>query len=115
MDRIKPIGHLVIKRLAVVWLVRLGCGVAAAEVRCPKAKYRMVASGWLDHADGGLLDAGGCEGDRARLGIRCLRSTHTSLRCRTNVRDPTLGVESHDRAKIDSRNMNWIPRDRKIR
>ncbi len=93
MDRIKPIDHLVIKRLAVVWLVKLGCGVAATEVRCPKAKYRMVASGWLDHADGGLIDAGVFEGDRARLGIRRMRSTHASLRCPTNVRDPTLGVE----------------------
>ena len=89
MDRIKPIDHLVIKRLAVVWLVKLGCGVAATEVRCPKAKYRMVASGWLDHADGGLIDAGVFEGDRARLGIRRMRS----LRRPTNVRDRTLGVE----------------------
>ena len=63
----ESIEHLELKRLAVAWLARLGCRAVATEVRCPIAKYRVDAAGWLDHAAGPLLDAGGLEGDRARL------------------------------------------------
>lgn len=56
--------HLELKRLAVAWLVRLGCRAVATEVRCPISKYRVDVAGWLDHADGELLDAGGLEAER---------------------------------------------------
>jgi len=56
--------HLELKRLAVAWLVRLGCRAVATEVRCPISKYRIDVAGWLDHADGELLDAGGLEAER---------------------------------------------------
>ena len=54
----ESIEHLELKRLAVAWLARLGCRAVATEVRCPIARYRVDAAGWLDHADGSLLDAG---------------------------------------------------------
>lgn len=60
----ESIEHLELKRLAVAWLARLGCRAVATEVRCPIARYRVDAAGWLDHADGSLLDAGGLEGRR---------------------------------------------------
>lgn len=63
----ESIEHLELKRLAVAWLARLGCRAIATEVRCPIAKYRVDAAGWLDHAASPLLDAGGLEGDRTRL------------------------------------------------
>ena len=50
--------HLELKRLAVACLARLGCQAIATEVRCPISKYRIYVAGWLDHADGELLDAG---------------------------------------------------------
>ena len=56
--------HLELKRLAVAWLARLGCKAIATEVRCPISKYRIDAAGWLDHAEGDLLDAGGLESRR---------------------------------------------------
>ena len=69
----ESIEHLELKRLAVAWLARLGCRAIATEVRCPIAKYRVDAAGWLDHADGSLLDAGGLEGRKRRRGCDPLR------------------------------------------
>ncbi len=54
----ESIEHLELKRLAVAWLARLGCRAIATEVRCPISKYRVDAAGWLDHAEGEILDAG---------------------------------------------------------
>lgn len=56
--------HLELKRLAIAWLARLGCRAVATEVRCPISKYRVDVAGWLDHAEGELLDAGGLESER---------------------------------------------------
>ena len=56
--------HLELKRLAIAWLVRLGCRAVATEVRCPISRYRVDVAGWLDHAEGELLDAGGLEAER---------------------------------------------------
>ena len=53
--------HQELKRLAVAWLVKLGCRVVATEVRCPISRYRVDVAGWLDHADSTLLDAGGLQ------------------------------------------------------
>ena len=51
--------HLELKRIAVAWLARLGCKAIATEVVCPISRYRVDVAGWLDHADGEMLDAGG--------------------------------------------------------
>lgn len=51
--------HLELKRLAVAWLARLGCRAIATEVACPLGRYRVDVAGWLDHAEGEVLDAGG--------------------------------------------------------
>lgn len=56
--------HLELKRLAIAWLVRLGCRAVATEVKCPISRYRVDVAGWLDHAEGELLDAGGLEAER---------------------------------------------------
>ena len=57
----ESIEHLELKRLAVAWLVKLGCRIVATEVRCPIGRYRVDVAGWLDHADSTLLDAGGLQ------------------------------------------------------
>ena len=51
--------HLELKRIAVAWLARLGCKAIATEVVCPISRYRVDVAGWLDHADGEMLSAGG--------------------------------------------------------
>jgi hypothetical protein len=72
--------HLELKRLAVAWLVRLGCRAVATEVRCPISKYRVDVAGWLDHADGELLDAGGLEADRPGVAASLFTAGNTEGR-----------------------------------
>ncbi|MBK12484.1 MAG: hypothetical protein CL849_03015 [Crocinitomicaceae bacterium] len=59
--------HQELKRLAVAWLVRLGCRAIATEVTCPISRYRVDVAGWLDHSESTLLDAGGLQ--KRRPGI----------------------------------------------
>lgn len=55
----ETLAHAELKRLAVAWLSRLGCRAIAMEVKCPIGRWRVDVAGWLDHADGEMLDAGG--------------------------------------------------------
>ena len=83
--------HLELKRLAVAWLARLGCKAIATEVRCPISKYRIDVAGWLDHAEGDLLDAGGLEAERP--GISASLFTNGRRRSKGPRRPRTIVVE----------------------
>ncbi len=85
--------HLELKRLAVAWLVRLGCRAVATEVRCPISKYRVDAAGWLDHAEGELLDAGGLEAERAGIAASLFTTDRRPSRSRGPQRPRTIVVE----------------------
>lgn len=85
--------HLELKRLAVAWLKRLGCQAIATEVRCPISKYRVDVAGWLDHADGDLLDAGGLSGERPGIDATLFSPNDRSPRRRGPARPRTIVVE----------------------
>lgn len=89
----ESIEHLELKRLAVAWLARLGCRAIATEVRCPIAKYRVDAAGWLDHADGSLLDAGGLEGRRRSVDATLFGGTARGAVRRGPARPRTIVIE----------------------
>ena len=89
----ESIEHLELKRLAVAWLARLGCRAVATEVRCPIAKYRVDAAGWLDHADGSLLDAGGLEGRRRSVDATLFGGAARGSARRGPARPRTIVIE----------------------
>ena len=89
----ESIEHLELKRLAVAWLARLGCRAIATEVRCPIAKYRVDAAGWLDHADGSLLDAGGLEGRKRRVDATLFGGSARGTARRGPARPRTIVIE----------------------
>lgn len=47
--------HRRLKRLAVQWLLQLGCRAVAVEVACPLGRFRVDAAGWLDHCESDAL------------------------------------------------------------
>jgi hypothetical protein len=47
--------HQRLKRLAVQWLLQIGCRAVAVEVTCPIGRFRVDAAGWLDHVEGDPL------------------------------------------------------------
>ena len=85
--------HLELKRLAVAWLARLGCQAIATEVRCPISKYRIDVAGWLDHADGELLDAGGLEAERSGIAASLFTDGRRRARSKGPRRPRTIVVE----------------------
>ncbi|MBC02752.1 MAG: hypothetical protein CMJ34_05530 [Phycisphaerae bacterium] len=85
--------HLELKRLAVAWLARLGCQAIATEVRCPISKYRIDVAGWLDHADGELLDAGGLEAERPGIAASLFTNRSRGPRSKGPRRPRTIVVE----------------------
>ena len=85
--------HLELKRLAVAWLARLGCQAIATEVRCPISKYRIDVAGWLDHADGVLLDAGGLEAERTGIDASLFTEGRRRSRPKGPRRPRTIVVE----------------------
>ena len=85
--------HLELKRLAIAWLARLGCRAVATEVRCPISKYRIDAAGWLDHAEGELLDAGGLARERSGVDATLFTSAPKAVRRRGPARPRTIAVE----------------------
>jgi hypothetical protein len=47
--------HRRLKRLAVQWLLQIGCRAVAIEVACPLGRFRVDAAGWLDHCESDSL------------------------------------------------------------
>ena len=85
--------HLELKRLAIAWMARLGCRAVATEVRCPISKYRIDAAGWLDHAEGDLLDAGGLARERTGVDATLFAGTNRSRPRRGPARPRTIAIE----------------------
>lgn len=85
--------HLELKRLAVAWLVRLGCRAVATEVKCPISRYRVDVAGWLDHAEGELLDAGGLEAERPGIAASLFTNGRRTASSRGPRRPRTIVVE----------------------
>ena len=85
--------HLELKRLAVAWLVRIGCRAVATEVRCPISRYRVDVAGWLDHAEGELLDAGGLEADRPGISASLFTNGRRPASTKGPRRPRTIVVE----------------------
>jgi hypothetical protein len=45
---VESIAHSGLTRASIRWLIRIGCRIAAREVRCPIARHRVDAAGYLD-------------------------------------------------------------------
>ena len=93
----ESIEHLELKRLAVAWLVKLGCRIVATEVRCPIGRYRVDVAGWLDHADSTLLDAGGLQ----RRGSGIAASLFQGVRTGRGPKSPRTIVVECKRSRSD--------------
>lgn len=85
--------HLELKRLAIAWMARIGCRAVATEVRCPISKYRIDAAGWLDHAEGDLLDAGGLARERGGVDATLFTAATRSRPRRGPARPRTIAIE----------------------
>ena len=96
----ESIEHLELKRLAVAWLARLGCRAIATEVRCPISKYRVDAAGWLDHAEGEILDAGTLARERGGVDAT-LFTTARETGPRSGPRRPRTIVVECKRSRAD--------------
>ncbi len=85
--------HLELKRLAIAWLARIGCRAIATEVKCPISRYRVDVAGWLDHAEGELLDAGGLEAERPGISASLFTNGRRNPSARGPRRPRTIVVE----------------------